>query len=69
MTTKTVRRDRLDNLDTAELIGQYDAAISSYAGRCTNFSPRQKRIDYIVDLLSERADRDDSIALAWLGQS
>jgi hypothetical protein len=65
MTTTTIRRDRLHALATAELIGQYDAAISSYKGRCTNFSPRQKRIDFIVNLLSARADNDDAAALAW----
>lgn len=61
----TIRRDRLHTLTTAELIGQYDAAISSYKGRCTNFSPRQNRINFIVDLLSQRADTNDAVALAW----
>lgn len=66
MTTTTIRRDRLHKATTAELIGQYDAAISSHKGRNTNFSPRQKRINYIVDLISARADDGDAIALAWL---
>lgn len=63
--TTTIRRDRLNKATTAELISQYDAAISSHQGRNTNFSPRQKRIDHIVNLLSDRADHDDATALAW----
>lgn len=65
MATTTVPRARLTRLNTADLIGQYDAAISSYAGRCTNHSPRQKRIDYIVELLLQRADADDAAAIQW----
>lgn len=64
--TESVRRDRLHALCTEALIAQYDLAISSYKGRFTNCSPRQKRIDFIVDLLSERADHDDPMALEWL---
>ena len=56
---------KLPNLPTAELIAQYDLAVASYAGRMTNHSPRQKRVDYIVSLLSDRADNDDAAALAW----
>lgn len=63
--TQTVARRDLAQLSTADLIAQYNQAISSYAGRCTNASPRQRRIDYIVDLLSQRADDDDQAALAW----
>jgi hypothetical protein len=69
MATTTIPRDRLTRLNTAELISQYDAAISSYAGRCTNHSPRQKRINYIVDLLEQRADGGDSAAIAWFEQT
>lgn len=65
MTTTTVAKARLTRLATADLIGQYERAISSYAGRCTNFSPRQQRINHIVDLLSQRADDGDAVALAW----
>jgi len=65
MTSKTIPAARLPKISTAELIEQYDAAIGSYKGRNTNCSPRQKRINLIVDLLSERADADDAEALAW----
>ncbi len=61
----TIAKAKLTGCDTATLIGQYDLAISSYAGRLTNCSPRQKRIDYIVDLLSDRADAGDPVALKW----
>lgn len=67
--TATVARRDLVNLPTADLIAQYQLAISSYAGRNTNHSPRQKRINLIVDMLSERADHDDPAALAWLEES
>lgn len=64
-TTATIAKARLHRIDTATLIAQYDLAISSYAGRYTNTAPRQKRINHIVDLLGERADQDDQVALAW----
>jgi hypothetical protein len=63
--TKTIAKARLVSCDTATLIGQYELAISSFAGRYTNCGPRQKRIDLIVDLLSDRADQVDAVALAW----
>lgn len=63
--TRTVPAARLAGLSTADLIAQYDAAISSYAGRMTNTSPRQKRINRIVEMLEARADADDAEALAW----
>lgn len=62
----TVRHDQLDRLGTVDLIDQYNSAISSYAGRITNSSPRQQRINYVVDLLSARADDGDQAAQAWL---
>lgn len=65
----TTRRDKLARLGTTELIDQYSAAISSYAGRYSNCAPRQKRIDYIVDLLSQRADVGDATALTWYEES
>ncbi len=65
MTDTTIAKSKLAGLDTADLIGQYDRAISSHAGRHTNFSPRQERISYIVNLLTDRADHDDPVALAW----
>lgn len=61
----TIAKARLPRCDTETLIEQYTLAMSSYAGRLTNHSPRQQRINYIVDLLSIRADRDDPAALAW----
>lgn len=63
--TQTIAKARLAKIDTATLIEQYDLAIGSYAGRLTEHAPRQKRINYIVDLLSDRADADDATALAW----
>ena len=66
MTTTTAPARSLHRLSTADLIAQYELAISSYKGRNTNCSPRQKRINLIVDMLSERADADDAEALAWL---
>ena len=54
---------------TIDLIGQYDRAIASYAGRFTNCSPRQKRIDYIVDLIDARADEGDDVALRWFEEA
>ena len=64
--TATVAKAQLHRLSTAELIDQYELAISSYAGRYTNTSPRQQRINTIVDLLSDRADSGDAAADAWL---
>lgn len=64
MATAARKRD-LPALTTADLIGQYDLAVSSYTGRMTNHSPRQARIDHIVDLLSQRADAGDPEALRW----
>ena len=66
MTTTTAPARRLPRLSTEDLIAQYALAISSYAGRMTNASPRQRRISLIVDLLSARADEGDEAALAWL---
>lgn len=63
--TKTVAKAQLARIDSVALIDQYNLAISSYAGRYTNCSPRQKRINFIVDLLAARADAGDEIALAW----
>lgn len=63
--TATIARAKLTGCDTTTLIEQYELAISSYAGRLTNCSPRQHRINFIVDLLSDRADADDPTALTW----
>lgn len=67
-TTHTIPFRKLAGLDTRTLILQYKLAISSYKGRNTNTAPRQRRIDYVVDLLSERADAEDAEALAWLDE-
>lgn len=64
--TSTVRKDRLARLGTAALIEQYELATSTYRGRLSNHSPRQVRINYIVDMISKRADGGDPTALAWL---
>lgn len=56
---------KLSKIGTEALIGQYDLAISSYAGRITNSSPRQRRINMIVDILTDRADDGDALAIAW----
>lgn len=65
MTTKTARKNRLHTLSTTDLLAQYRLSISSYVGRYSNYGPRQKRIDYIVDLLDGRADDGDAEAVAW----
>lgn len=66
--TKTIAKAKLATTGTAALIEQYNLAIDSYAGRMTNCSPRQQRINHIVDLLSGRADDGDAIALAWFDE-
>jgi hypothetical protein len=61
----TVRKDKLQSLTTADLIAQYQLAISSSRGRYSNTAPRQKRIDFIVYLLDQRADQDDADAVQF----
>lgn len=61
----TTPKVQLAKLATVDLIAQYDAAVSSHKGRHTEKAPRQRRINYIVDLLSARADVGDAAALAW----
>ena len=63
--TTTAPAAKLAKLATVDLVAQYELAISSYAGRCTNASPRQARINRIVDLLEQRADQGDAAAEAW----
>lgn len=65
----TIPRARLAQATTAELIEQYELAISSHQGRYTDTAPRQKRINYIVDLISARADNGDATALQWCEES
>ena len=62
----TVAKAKLPKLSTEDLIKEYDIAISSYDGRFTNASPRQKRISYVVDLLADRADAGDPVAEKWM---
>lgn len=69
MTTTTVARRKLTTLSTGDLIAQYNLAVSSYAGRCSNTAPRQKRISYICDLLLARAENGDTAADQWLAQA
>jgi hypothetical protein len=64
--TATIPARDLAKASTADLIAQYDKAVSSNAGRYTNTSPRQTRINLIVDLLAGRADKDDALAIEWL---
>jgi hypothetical protein len=65
--TKTMPKRNLTSATTAQLVEQYDKATSTYAGRLSNCAPRQQRINFIVDLLSDRADANDADALAWFG--
>lgn len=66
---QTVPQARLSRIPTTDLIAQYELAIGSSRGRYSNTAPRQKRINYIVDLLSARADAGDAAALTWLEQT
>lgn len=70
--TAVVPAARLARLSTDDLIAQYDLAISQRTSVFANEeskhggrSPKQKRVDRIVEMLSERADRNDPTALAW----
>jgi hypothetical protein len=64
-TTKTIAKRDLPKATTADLIAQYNLAISSTRGRYSNYAPRQKRICHIVDLLAARGDDGDAEVLAW----
>lgn len=68
MSEPVIAKRHLAVVDTEILIQQYNLAISSFAGRFSNTAPRQVRINYIVDLLSARADNNDPVALAWLNE-
>jgi hypothetical protein len=63
--TSTLPARNLPKVSTATLIVQYQLAIASHGGRYTDAAPRQRRINRIVNLLSDRADADDAEALAW----
>lgn len=69
MTVATIPRAQLAQATTTELIDQYKLGISSHKGRNTNVAPRQKRINYIVDLILARADNDDAVAVQWFEDS
>jgi hypothetical protein len=64
--TTTVPQSRLPKLRTSDLISQYELAISSFHGRYSNTGPRQKRIDFIVELILDRAENDDAEAIEFL---
>jgi hypothetical protein len=66
MTTTTAPRKSLKAMSTSDLIAQYELAISSMKGRFTEKSPRQNRINYIVNLIDEHADAGDAMADEWL---
>lgn len=67
----TIALAQLAKADTAELIAQYDRAISTPGRRyaANGRTPLQRRINTIVDLLSERADDGDAVALAWFAKT
>jgi hypothetical protein len=69
--TTTIALAQLAKADTDALIAQYDAAISTPGRRyaANGRTPLQRRINTIVDLLSERADDDDAVALAWYAKT
>lgn len=66
-----IRSSQLAKTDTVALIAQYDGAISTPGRRyaANGRTPLQRRINTIVDLLSERADDGDAVALAWFAKT
>lgn len=66
VTVTSVRLDRLYRLRTEDLINQYYLAISSNRGRYSNTGYGQARINWVVDLLTTRAEQGDSMADDWL---
>lgn len=69
--TKTIALARLANVDTHDLIAQYDLAISMPGRRyaANGRTLLQRRINTIVDMLSQHADDGDAVALAWFEKS
>jgi hypothetical protein len=66
MTTTRVPRRSLAKLDTPALIDQYRATIATrHRGVQGGPAGVFRRIDYIVALISGRADDGDAVALAW----
>lgn len=70
--TAAVPAAKLAKLPTGELIAQYNLAMDSRTryfaceqSKGGGHSRQQKRIDRIVDMLGERADNGDAIAMAW----
>lgn len=66
---KRARLAQLPRLTTEELIAQYDRADAKRGAR---HNPEtgvktalQRRVDKIVDLLFDRAEAGDAVALAW----
>jgi hypothetical protein len=59
---------RLKQLTTADLVGEYGRLMTNRHNYANGSNPaqRQKRINRVVDLISERADDGDSAALTWL---
>lgn len=64
---KPIALNRLAKASTTELIEQYNQAINKPGRRYSSNgqTPLQRRINTIVDMLSERADDGDVVALAW----
>lgn len=65
--TIIIPRAKLAQLDTSSLIEQYELIQANYGKRYNSTGPTrlQLRINYIVDLISARADNDDAVALRW----
>lgn len=57
------------NTTTAALIAEYDALIVARWDKCqmgsSRAASRQRKIDAIVDAISDRADDGDAVALDW----
>lgn len=70
MATTRIAHRVLVKTTSAELIAQYDEAINRPGRRysANGRTPLQRRINTIVDLLSERADGGDAVALAWFAK-
>jgi hypothetical protein len=70
--TTTVAAKQLPKLNTPDLIEQYDLAVAKrgfrpmYNAETGVPTPRQQRINRIVDMISARADAEDANAIAWL---
>lgn len=69
--TTAVAASRLAKLGTTALIEQYDLAVLKRGfARAFNANgvptPRQQRINRIVEMLGKRAELDDAVADAWL---